>query len=110
MSRLKLGMTAAVLLMLPLTLLAADNGKLEVAIGASISAAKVTKNHNITLDDLKDRKAEYTIKAGGQEHKITLTKDQIKDILAGTTVHVDAANNQKVRITLKSEKPKSSGW
>jgi hypothetical protein len=96
-----------VMLALPSAVLAGE--KIEVAVGETISSAKVTANHNFTMDRLKEGKTDYMVKVGGQEHQITVTKDQVKKILAGTTVHL-SAGDKKVRVTMKSEKPKSSGW
>lgn len=84
--------------------------KIEVAVGDTISAAKVVATHNVSVANLEKGQREFKLKVGKKVHKLTLTDDQVNDILAGSTVRTDDADGKKVRLTLKSEKPKSSGW
>ncbi len=90
--------------------IAGDERKLEVAVGESISAAKMTRNHTLTIADLEEGKTEYQITVAGEIHAVTLTKAQIGNILSGTTVNLDLAEKVKVRITLKTVRQKRSGW
>jgi len=103
-------LVSCLLLLVSLALLAGGERKLEVAVGASISTAKMTSKHTITIAALEEGKTTYQITHNEHTHEITLSKTQIADILSGTTVNLDVAQDLKARITVKTSKPKSSGW
>jgi uncharacterized cupredoxin-like copper-binding protein len=85
--------------------------ELVVAIGESASSAVATTDHNMSMASLEDGQLNFKIKAGGKAYKITLTEEQVDDILDGTTVHATTSEGgMTVQITLKSKKPKPSGW
>lgn len=96
--------------------------ELEVKIGdAAPSVVRHAHEHDITIKALKRGKTEYLAGSGSQNsHRVTLTKQQIADILNGTTVIVQTDNSggigsiqahrHKVTVTLKIEKEERSGW
>ena len=89
----------------------AGEKKLIVQIGKSASEAKAAFSHTMTIAKLEKGETEYTVNATADHgHRITLSESQIKDILEGTTVHVEAGGHFVVQITAKSLKPKKSGW
>ena len=98
------------LLLIGSAALIAGERKLEVAVGSTISTAKATAQHTITIKALEEGKTEYTITNGHHAHAVTLTKAQVADILSGTTVNLDLDENTKARITVKTTKKKRSGW
>jgi hypothetical protein len=99
----------------PGSALAADKApmkKLVVKLGTTAAKAKAIKKHDITMADLEKGKMDYTVQdKKGQKYKVTLTEQQVKDILAGTTVMADTEGGKmKVQITAMEEKKKKSGW
>lgn len=101
---------ACLVLVSTTALIAGDERKLEVAVGESISKAKATRNHSITIAALEKGETDYTITVDGKDHALTLSQTQIGNILSGTTVNLDLNESTKVRITVKTVKPKRSGW
>ncbi|MFQ5902286.1 MAG: hypothetical protein ACE5JO_01205 [Candidatus Binatia bacterium] len=73
------------------------------------------------MESLKQGKTEYLLGSHPKDsHRITLTRQQVADLLDGTTIIVRSdkdketgntkAHRHRVTITLKSEEPESSGW
>ena len=68
---------------------------------------------DITLDALKSGTTAYMVSSMGKSYEVKLTKQQIKDVLKGTTVMVDSSKNgsSAVRVNLAVEgEAESSGW
>jgi len=68
---------------------------------------------DMTLEALKAGTADYRVSGMGKTYRVKLTKQQIKDVLNGTTVMVDSSQNggSGVRVNLSVEgEPESSGW
>lgn len=96
--------------------------QLEVAIGgASPSVGRHSHAHDITLEALRAGKTEYLLKGGSEgSHKITLNKQQVSDLLNGTTIIVQSEKNDetgkmkahqhRVTLTVKTEERERSGW
>lgn len=96
--------------------------ELEVKVGpASSSVADHSHEHDITVESLKRGKTHYLLGSNPEDsHRITLTRQQVTDLLDGTTIIVrsdkdketgDAkAHRHRVTITLKTEEAESSGW
>lgn len=92
--------------------LAASKKKLKVEIGETASRAQKTRKHDIKIEALEEGRLEYVVRdRRGDEYKIKLTEEQVKDILDGTTVMVETEGGMmEVKITAKEEKKKRSGW
>jgi hypothetical protein len=90
----------------------ADADDFKVEIGESASMAKKAQSHDITTESLKEGKKEYTVTGSGEaSYKISLTEQQIEDLLGGTTVIVETAQGgMKVKIGPAEKKAKKSGW
>ena len=90
----------------------ADSQSYKVEIGESASAAKKAHSHDLSQEALKEGRKEYTVEASGEaSYKISLTQQQIEDILGGTTVIVETAQGgMKVKIGPAEKKKKKSGW
>lgn len=93
---------------------AADVEKYKVEIGESASSAQKAQSHDITKEALKEGRTEFTVQASDKaSYKITLTKEQIQDLLGGTTIIVDTQQGgMKVKIgpDENQTKKKKSGW
>ncbi|MEE8585514.1 MAG: hypothetical protein V3T83_11750 [Acidobacteriota bacterium] len=90
----------------------ADSQMYKVEIGESASAAKNAHSHDLSQEALKEGRKEYTVAASSEaSYKISLTQQQIEDILGGTTVIVETAQGgMKVKIGPAEKKAKKSGW
>ncbi len=96
--------------------------ELEVEIGAaSPSGSEHSHKHDITVEDLKQGKTRSLLGSNPEDsHHIPLTRQQVADILDGTTIIVRSgkdkeagdtkAHQHRVTITLTTEEPESSGW
>jgi len=70
-------------------------------------------NSDVTLDALKAGKTDYMVSGMGNTYEVKLTKQQVKDVMNGTTVMVDSSQNggSGVRVSLTVEgEAESSGW
>ena len=68
---------------------------------------------NLSLEALKSGTTDYQVSGMGKTYRVKLTKQQIDDVLKGTTVMVDSGQNggSSVRVNLSVEgEPESSGW
>ncbi len=96
--------------------------QLDIRIGsASPSTDRHSHQHDITVDSLKQGKAEYQLKGSSEvSHRVVLTKQQLADILNGTTVIIQSdksqdagnvkAHQHRVTVTVKTEERERSGW
>ena len=94
---------------------------LEVKIGpSSPSVAEHSHEHDITGQSLKQGNIQYELGSKPKDsHRITLTREQLADIVEGTTIIVESDKDQeagtikvhqhRVTFTLKVEPP-DSGW
>lgn len=96
--------------------------RLDARIGsASPSTARHSHQHDVTVDSLKQGKTEYQLKGSSEgSHRVVFTKQQLADILNGTTVIVQSEKSQeagnvkahqhRVTVTVKTEERERSGW
>lgn len=96
--------------------------ELHIQVGsASPSVGNHSHAHDVTVDALKKGTAEYLLKGSSEgSHRVVLTKQQIADLLNGTTVIVQSeksdesgkirAHQHRVTLTVKAEERERSGW
>ncbi|MFQ5682279.1 MAG: hypothetical protein ACE5HC_03310 [Candidatus Binatia bacterium] len=88
---------------------------------AAPSVAKHAHKLEITAFSLKQGKGDYKLGSRPEDsHAITLTQEQVADLLDGTTVIVESgkdpdsgefkAHRHRVALTLKDAESTSSGW
>ena len=94
---------------------------LEVKIGpSSPSVAEHSHEHDVTDQALKQGKTQYQLGSKPEDsHRITLTREQLANVVEGTTIIVESDKDQeagnikthqhRVTVTLKVEPP-DSGW
>ena len=85
-----------------------------VTIGKEIAGAANAKSHDISVRALKAKRNDYVVTApDGKVYKLKLNRQQIDDLLDGTTVIAttyDSEDVMKVSITKKRRRAVSSGW
>ncbi|MEJ2640844.1 MAG: hypothetical protein P8010_14830 [Desulfosarcinaceae bacterium] len=83
-----------------------------VSIGSSSWSADEASSHDISRSALESGQNNFVVSSSeGDSYQIHLSKKQIDDILAGSTVIVATEKgNQKVKIAPKQKKAVSSGW
>ncbi len=97
-------------------------GELNVEIDPPTpSVASHSHSNDITEESLKEGKTKYMLTSDPEDsHRTTLTKQQVSDILDGTTIIIRSsmdkdggklkAHQHGLGITFTAEEPESSGW
>jgi ABC-type phosphate transport system substrate-binding protein len=87
-------------------------GDYTVSIGSSAWSLKNAYSNDLSREAIENGQSGFVVSASADKSfKINLSKEQMADILAGSTVVVDTENgNQKVKIEPQMKKAAPSGW